>query len=84
MTGSQRGRPVRSVVPRERADRAERKRDVGAVLDLQELVHDRRRVLPVRRAALQHELRVVDVRRHRGQAESVHTQLHQGRSRGVR
>jgi len=40
-----------------------RRRAVDPAGDLQELVHDGRRVLPVRRAILQDEVRVVDVQR---------------------
>jgi len=58
---AQRWREVWNLVQAEHPDRAERKHDVDPVYDVQEFMYAGRQLLPIWRATLQNELRILDV-----------------------
>jgi len=62
------GRKVRGVLQAERRHLQPRRGAVDSAGHLQELVYDRRAVLPVRPAGVQDEVRLLDVQRRPGQS----------------
>jgi len=71
----QRRRQIRSVLQAERGDTESRRRAVDPASHLQEFVHHRCKIFPVRPAELRDEIRLVDVQRRPGNiAQTVRRQ----------